>query len=116
MFGIVIRNFLSRKVIMRFDIKLPAISHNSDSTSTYEVEIDDTVTLQDLVDHVLSNKERFGSINDATYFLEYRYGKIISSTFPEDYMKRRILPKLIANGSYDLMTYIVYLERKSNNG
>ena len=89
------------------------ISDNGDATSNYEVSIKGTLTLNDLVERVLSYEKEWGYIRigknwNAPKYIEYRYGKIVKDNRGEySYSGDEAIVRMRASGGWTAMDYYV---------
>ena len=89
------------------------ISDNGDATSNYEVSIKGTMTLNDLVERVLSCERDWGYIRigknwNAPKYIEYRCGKIVMDNRDEySYSGDEEIVSMTASGGWSRMDYYV---------
>lgn len=86
-----------------------------DACSLYKVRVRKPMTVQDLIDYVLTeNKEEWGYIDVSPHRLEYRYGKIIADNLTEA-EKRTDIKDMCAYGGWTRMDYMVNPETNPFN-
>lgn len=88
------------------------ITDCGDATSIYDVRINGDITVSELIDRVLSNKEEWGYIiiDDKREF-EYRYGKIISNKFTDKELNY-VIKNMIWEGGWSRSDYIIFKDKK----
>lgn len=91
-----------------------------DCMSSFNVKLSKKYTVLELVNKILSDEREWGRIDiykGRSFYgeivcepsCEYRYGKLINKSFPEEYLNK-IVRECKAHGGYTLMNYVLYLE------
>ena len=88
------------------------ITDCGDATSIYDVKINGDMTVKELIDRVLSDKEEWGYIEvDDRRKFEYRYGKVISNKFTKEELNY-VVKNMIWSGGYTRSDYIIFKDKQ----
>lgn len=88
------------------------ITDCGDATSIYDIKINGNMTIQELIDRVLSEKREWGfiEIDDKRKF-EYRYGEVISNKFTDEELNY-VIKSMIWTGGWSSSDYIIFKEKQ----
>jgi len=91
------------------------VSDNGDATSNYKVSINETMTLRELKEMVLSDKKEWGYIRigkdwRSPNYIEYRRGRVIEDNRGE-YSGNEVITSMKASGGWSRMDYYVEVEQ-----
>ena len=85
-------------------------STGGDCTCGYNVILDREYTVEDFVNTILTEKNNeWGNIDIYNYRCEYNNGKLITKTFPEEYLQKKVT-KVSASGGWTRMDYVLKIK------
>lgn len=88
-----------------------------DCSRAYDVILDKEYTVEDFINVILSERfDEWGSIEIyelyrqvSRFSCEYKYGKMMASSLPDEYLRKKIF-KVSAHGGYTRMDYTLLVD------